>query len=591
VENFFLNDVIAEIIPSIVNRRVSRISGAGFLIRIDFAAPRDPCLVIRSEQSDPALFLADHSTPGPEGHSNRPHNRLDKQGETPFVAYLRNKLTSALLISLTKPPYDRVVTLSFEATGLDGSPMKYDLVLALTGKSTDALLLKDGTHLEASLRGTSDPGAVLKKPTQIDFIAKARDELSHQLSGEDPSPREIIGRYFGPGSPLGPIFRREFESRAAASVDAGKGDVSGVFLSLVADLFDQPHLALVYSSSELSQAGRRRTIPKDEFQLSCTRLVCAQPRAEHKFGSFSKAASAYYAALDGAKAFNSRYDEAIKRLRVALKKNESLLRSVNSDLARFEDPQRSKRYGDLLLANLATAKITGSVAVVTNLYDESQAEIEIQLEEGESARQAASRYYELYQKSRRALKSLEPRAASIAARVASLKSVLESLEAEPTLAKLSVVENKTAELLGAPKRTQVETAKKARDKGPEPGRRFKSSEGYDIVVGKNDRDNDTITFRVAGSLDVWLHAADYPGSHVIIRNPTRQAVPYKTIVEAAEVAAFYSQAKKEKKAAVHYTQKKFVTKPPKSKPGLVRLSSFKTLMVEPKITAKKVEET
>ena len=92
---------------------------------------------------------------------------------------------------------------------------------------------------------------------------------------------------------------------------------------------------------------------------------------------------------------------------------------------------------------------------------------------------------------------------------------------------------------------------------------------------------DFITFRVARPQDVWLHAADYPGSHVVIRNPRRDSVPHRTIIEAAEVAAFYSQAKRESKAAVHYTERKFVTKPPKAKPGLVRLSSFKTLFVEP----------
>ena len=100
------------------------------------------------------------------------------------------------------------------------------------------------------------------------------------------------------------------------------------------------------------------------------------------------------------------------------------------------------------------------------------------------------------------------------------------------------------------------------------GRRFKSTDGYEIVVGRNDRDNDALTFRVAKPNDIWLHAADYPGSHAIIRNPTREAPPHRTITEAAELAAFYSQAKREGKAAVHYAQKKFVSKPPRSKPGL-----------------------
>jgi predicted ribosome quality control (RQC) complex YloA/Tae2 family protein len=90
---------------------------------------------------------------------------------------------------------------------------------------------------------------------------------------------------------------------------------------------------------------------------------------------------------------------------------------------------------------------------------------------------------------------------------------------------------------------------------------------------------------VAGSLDSWLHAADYPGSHVIIRNPNRKEIPQLTLLEAAQLAAFYSSGKTQPKAAVHYTQKKFVNKPKGAAPGLVRLASFKTILVEPAIPA------
>jgi predicted ribosome quality control (RQC) complex YloA/Tae2 family protein len=80
-----------------------------------------------------------------------------------------------------------------------------------------------------------------------------------------------------------------------------------------------------------------------------------------------------------------------------------------------------------------------------------------------------------------------------------------------------------------------------------------------------------------------MHAADYPGSHVVIRDSGKREVPNQTLLEAAQLAAFYSQGRKQVKAAVHYTQKKFVNKPKGSAPGLVSLASFKTLLVEPKI--------
>ena len=97
------------------------------------------------------------------------------------------------------------------------------------------------------------------------------------------------------------------------------------------------------------------------------------------------------------------------------------------------------------------------------------------------------------------------------------------------------------------------------------------------------KDNDYLTFRVAKSNDLWLHAADYPGSHVVVKSKNKLEIPNKTLIEAAQLAAFYSQAREESKVAVHYTLRKFVHKPKGAVAGLVNLASFKTILVEPKI--------
>ena len=113
-------------------------------------------------------------------------------------------------------------------------------------------------------------------------------------------------------------------------------------------------------------------------------------------------------------------------------------------------------------------------------------------------------------------------------------------------------------------------------------RRYRSTEGYEILVGRTDRDNDTLTFRIAKSYDLWFHAADYPGSHAVLRNPQRKEVPMSSILEAAQLAAKFSHARENAKVAVNYCERKFITKPKGFAPGQVRLSSFKTVMVEPK---------
>jgi len=115
-----------------------------------------------------------------------------------------------------------------------------------------------------------------------------------------------------------------------------------------------------------------------------------------------------------------------------------------------------------------------------------------------------------------------------------------------------------------------------------PGvRRYVSSDGYEVLVGRAARDNDQLTFQVARPNDLWLHAGDYPGSHVIVRNSSRSEIPHRTIIEAAQLAAKFSQASKDSKVNIHYTRRKFLTKPKGAAPGLVRMSSFKTITVAP----------
>lgn len=116
-----------------------------------------------------------------------------------------------------------------------------------------------------------------------------------------------------------------------------------------------------------------------------------------------------------------------------------------------------------------------------------------------------------------------------------------------------------------------------------PGvRRYLSTDGYEILVGRAARDNDNLTFRVAQPNDLWMHAGDYPGSHVVVRNPTRKEIPQRTIIEAAQLAGRFSQASEDAKVVVHYTERKFLSKPKRAAPGLVRMSRFRSITIEPK---------
>jgi predicted ribosome quality control (RQC) complex YloA/Tae2 family protein len=280
--------------------------------------------------------------------------------------------------------------------------------------------------------------------------------------------------------------------------------------------------------------------------------------------------------------FDRRVAEARKQINSEIRKRNNLLRNLENDRLKQGDPDQWKRYGDLLLANIGNFRRDGNNIIVTDYFDGDTPEISIPGDANASISEVAEEYFKRYAKARNGLATISERLRNINAEISALGTKLKDLE------RAELVKDELAmdRLLPAKKAPAANSSRKKTDsiQAKVPGaRRFVSSDGFEILVGKKASDNDHLTFRIAGSLDMWLHAADYPGSHVIVRNPGKKEVPSRTLVEAAQLAAFYSDAREMPKAAVRHTLRKYVNKPRKGAPGLVSLSSFKTILVEPQI--------
>ncbi|MEQ1763836.1 MAG: NFACT family protein [Pyrinomonadaceae bacterium] len=259
-------------------------------------------------------------------------------------------------------------------------------------------------------------------------------------------------------------------------------------------------------------------------------------------------------------------------------KLEKLRSKLHADLESHGDAERWKRNGDLLLANVATARRAGSIVSVIDYFDESTPTIEIKVDENDELTRAAEKFFRRYTKARNARDEIAKRLEAIERDLERAQNALKSID--------RAIEERDIDALREGVPEAQSGTKKTRDKisaASAVARIFTSSDGFEILVGKRAKDNDQLTFKVAKSLDTWMHAADYPGSHVVIRNRDRKEIPPTTLLEAAQLAAFYSQGKAQPKAAVHYTLKKFVNKPKGAAPGLVSLASFKTLLVEPSV--------
>ena len=361
----------------------------------------------------------------------------------------------------------------------------------------------------------------------------------------------------------------------------GKGSVQSLIIQLTGRssnlfLLDQRRTIVASarrSKDEVQAVGMTYQVPERQRVLS--------PDADHlqlpDGPTLSESLDRSFQEIDERKNFESIADEARKKHRQEIAKVKGLVKNLECDLTEHGDPEKWKRFGDLLRASQNTAQRDGSVVRVPDLFDESAPLLTIKVDENDSIPEAANKYFRRYTKARNAREAIEARLQDARRQIGTLETTRREIE--------NAIANKDEEFLrlyfGAKKKPAQKKGKVRESAVPSGIRRYVSSDGFEIYVGKKAADNDVLTSRIANSRDTWMHAADYPGSHVVIRNPNRQEIPHRTLIEAAQLAAFNSQAKKQAKAAVHYTLKKFVQKPKGAAPGLVRLASFKTVLVEP----------
>src|SRR6266568_19559 len=311
-----------------------------------------------------------------------------------------------------------------------------------------------------------------------------------------------------------------------------------------------------------------------------------------KFSFASEAADAYFTSLLSEQAFDAKAAAARSKLRKRISRQQKLIQELQKDLATHADAEQHKRIGDLLLANLGTARREGNRVKLIDYFADDAPTIEVEIDEQVTLPEAASRRFGLYSRSKRAVSQINSRLAATHAELNHLKAQERTLEElierrdETALDSLSVPSVSSRFGKGWVRERSLaggmQSSSPRRESKRIPGtRRYISSDGLEILVGRAAHDNDHLTFKVAKPNDLWLHAADYGGSHVIVRNPTRKDISHRTIIEAAQLAAHFSQARKDPKVDVHYTQRKFISKPKGAAPGLVRMSRFKNITVEP----------
>lgn len=258
---------------------------------------------------------------------------------------------------------------------------------------------------------------------------------------------------------------------------------------------------------------------------------------------------------------------AQQQLRRELAKVERRIEALRGDRARAGAAVDKRKLGDLLLAHLGEVpRGAGEVTLPDDFED--GAPIRIVLHPARGARENAERFYKEHKRLSRALANIDERLARAEAEARRIGERLQRIgdgEAVPAAALETV----------APA-----TQKRAREGGRAlPYKLFRASTGAQILVGRGADRNDELTFQVGRGSDLWLHARDVPGAHVIVRLPAGGSIDEQTLLDAATLAAHHSSARGEAQVDVGYTLRKHVRKPPRSKPGSVTTSSLKTIRV------------
>jgi predicted ribosome quality control (RQC) complex YloA/Tae2 family protein len=385
-----------------------------------------------------------------------------------------------------------------------------------------------------------------------------------------------LERQSAPLGPFGQLLRDKLSGRSVTSLEKDAADriirVNFDSLILLAQLTGRTADLFLLEGTQIE--GVLRTRIKGIYSAPPVREIRVEEDLPPESDSPSAAADAYYSALDQEKLFESRANTVRTQLLKSIRQKLKLKQNLEQDLAGHGDPEQHKRIGDLLLANVATAKRHGSKVTITDYYADDAPQIDVEIDENVSVQDEAARRFQMYGKAKRAREEISERVEQVEREIDQLHDRLEQIQ--------RILEQRDAAAL-----TPLITTRpvpKPRAKKPEIKgvRRYLSTDGYEILVGRGARDNDQLTFKIAQPNDLWLHAGDYPGSHVVVRNPTRKEIPHRTIVEAAQLAGKFSQASEDSKVVIHYTPRKFLSKPKGAASGLVRMSRFKSITVEPK---------
>ena len=520
------------------------------------------------------IFVANPTAPRLHLTSASPEN----PAEPPmFCMLLRKHLSGARLTNISQLPMERCAFFSFDCIDEMGDHVEKKLVCELMGRTCNLYLVSPEGRiidclrrvgLDESAKRAALPGLNYQYPdaiTKDDPRSYGLQDYVNLLTA--PGADLLSDRLMDALGGLSPLVCREAALFAAGSTDAR---IFGLDVDAVADklhLFFTEHLNHPAPYYYAQADGT----PK-QFAFCPIRQYGSCRTAE----SFGALLDMYYTVRDRKDAMRQKGQAVRKTVQNLCTRLTRKLAIQEKELEATYDRERLRQLGDIVTANIHRIKKGQTIVRCEDFYDEEMKEIDIPISPILSPQQNAAKFYKDYAKLKNAEKELTKQIEIGESELVYLKSVLEELDRAQTEAELEEIRRELQE--GG--YVKADPGKKRMKQGKLPPMRFESTDGYPIYVGRNNKQNDELTFKLARKDDIWCHASKVHGSHVII-SCGGTIPPDDTITQAAQLAAYYSEHKGGQNLSVDVTPVKQVKKTPSGKPGMVIYHSYRNVIVNP----------
>ena len=503
---------------------------------------------------------------------------------------LRKRLGGATLTGIRQAGSDRILFLDFEATNELGDREKLTLVAEIMAQYSNVILVgPDGKIIDALKRVDMTksskrlvlPGLPYELPPQqekLDLLENSLEELMERI--RSCQTRTLSSAILTSLMGVSPIVARELAFRAIGE------DKS------VTELTDADYTELEDPLLEL-----RARFQNGEFQFCAVRKEDGKPfdfsfmdilqygstLEKETYDSPSALLDDFYARRDSMERIHSKTSALRKFLTTTKERVLRKAQNQQEELARSVDREKLRVYAELINANLYQLEKGASFYDLENYYDENRI-LHVPADPALSPAQNSQKYYKEYRKTYTAEKKLQEQIEQDAEEIAYLDTVLDALnrvESERDIAQIRQELVQSGYLKDQSTKVGKYGRKKTvRQPAALPPIRYETSDGFEVLVGRNNLQNDKLSLKMANKLDMWLHTKDFPGSHVIVRNRDGE-ISDTALNEAAVIAAVNSTARDAQKAPVNYTLAKNLKKPTGAKPGKVIYHTYNTMYVTP----------